>query len=449
MNIFYEIDKITSQIRIPMLKTIMDLGIIPNTYIRNLNNPLLSMHQDTARHLLIVENTTNISQSEINQSKFPDVDVVYISKYQLKNILEIIHTFKIKWKTINILFHGTVTDDSNIDIFNVKMSMNRNLFNADPNVTGLTDLMYGISNFATESLFVYTCSVGVTDGLKELCLNVSKRTLLEKGIFLSTNDTGNQSPADWIIEWSTNRGYLNDDNDNNEMHHAEINLFKNIEALTFTLSSSETNTNTDVKTNTNTDVKTNTNTDVKPDSLKLEFKTIYFDALYEYITQQMEKIVTANYLYTTDIGQQIASGNIQSKTAKIKEFIPLINWTNYINIAENSVNATQIADNHSKLITTLQTNDKALEDAVSNYIDPNNQVLQDYCKTFKNLLNYTIAIDINQIDILYRAKAIESGLEISNNHMRMIPNCADLLYNGNYNEIKSILHKHLSDNKTA
>jgi hypothetical protein len=141
-----------------------------------------------------------------------------------------------KWKTINILFHGNADNqDQTIDVFNVKMSLNRNLMNKDPNVIYLKQLIQNLIDYTYDSIYIYTCSVGVIDGLKELCLIIDENSSLKNGIFLSTDVTGNGKNQNWFVEWGTRYGYLTDDKDCNEMNHASINLFNNIDVLTFSL----------------------------------------------------------------------------------------------------------------------------------------------------------------------------------------------------------------------
>ena len=189
------------------------------------------------RHLLLVESKDDIPKSEIAIAKCSNVDVIYVTRETLFQVCDVMRQYNTRWRSINLLFHGSANlGEQSISIFNVKMSMNRNIMMYDPNVRRFSDLMKAVAKFADESLFIYTCAVGIVDGLKELCIRIDDDCKLTKGVFLSTNTTGNAPNSDWNIEWGTKLGFLTDGISANEIQHAEINLFRDISKLTFVLS---------------------------------------------------------------------------------------------------------------------------------------------------------------------------------------------------------------------
>ena len=212
------------------------------------------------RHLLLVEAKDNISRDEISIAKFDRVDVIYVSRETLFQVAVKMKQFNIKWRSINMLFHGSANlDEDSVCIFGVKMSMNRNIMMSDPNVLGLVDFTKAVCQYTDDSLYVYTCAVGVVDGMKELCLRLDKECNLKSGIFLSTNITGNGAGQDWNIEWGTKYGFLTSGVHTNEIEHATAALFRDIKKLTFQLSN-EIPTATDDMTQAITDIKSTTDT---------------------------------------------------------------------------------------------------------------------------------------------------------------------------------------------
>ena len=193
------------------------------------------------RHLLLVEAKDNINRDEISFAKFDRIDVIYVSRETLYQVSEQMKQFNIKWRSINMLFHGSANlDEESISIFGIKMSMNRNIMMSDPNVGGLINFTKAVCQYTDDSLYVYTCAVGVVDGLKELCLRMDKECNLKSGIFLSTNTTGNGVGQDWNIEWGTKYGFLTKGVHTNEIEHATVALFRDIKKLTFTLADEAT-----------------------------------------------------------------------------------------------------------------------------------------------------------------------------------------------------------------
>ena len=188
------------------------------------------------RHLLLVETKDNISRNEIAIAKFDRVDVIYVSRETLSDVADKMKQFNIKWRSINMLFHGSADlEEESISVFGIKMSMNRNIMMADPNVQGMINFTKAGCKYTDDSLYVYTCAVGVVNGLKELCLRLDKECNLKSGIFLSTNITGNGVGQDWNIEWGTKYGFLTSGVHTNEIEHASVALFRDIKKLTFIL----------------------------------------------------------------------------------------------------------------------------------------------------------------------------------------------------------------------
>ena len=199
------------------------------------------------RHLLLVESTdpsaTNyISKEQISKAKNSNVDVLYVIRENMWNVLEAIDSYNMKWKSINILFHGNsnVVDNS-ICIFGIKMSMNRNIMKEDRNVINMMLYLQQLSRYTMHSIYVYTCAVGFADGLKELCNILHKKCHLSEGVFLSTDITGNGINADgtkqnWDVEWGTKTGFTTKGIHDNNIEHATKDLFTDISLLTFTLS---------------------------------------------------------------------------------------------------------------------------------------------------------------------------------------------------------------------
>jgi hypothetical protein len=188
------------------------------------------------RHLLLVESTNTISKTEIASAKYDDVDVIYVTRETLYEVYDQMMAFRTMWRSVNLLFHGSANlEDQSISIFGMKMSMNRNIMMNDPQVKGLIRFIKAISLMAHESIYIYTCAVGIADGLKELCIHLDDSCGLKNGIFLSTDNTGNPPSGNWRIEWGTKRGFLVDGLHDNEIEHAQNDLFSDLSGLTFTL----------------------------------------------------------------------------------------------------------------------------------------------------------------------------------------------------------------------
>jgi len=188
------------------------------------------------RHLLLVEVADNISRIEIAQSKRESTDVIYVSRETLPLIHSQMADFNLKWRSINLLFHGSAdVEEKSITMFGVKMGMDRNIMMEDPNVINLVRLLKTISVFASDGIYIYTCAIGMIDGLKELCIHLDKACNLKHGIYLSTNNTGQAPNGDWRMEWGTKTGFLIDGVNTNAIEHAQNNLFDDISGLTFEL----------------------------------------------------------------------------------------------------------------------------------------------------------------------------------------------------------------------
>jgi hypothetical protein len=194
------------------------------------------------RHLLLVESIDTISKTEIAASKYDDVDVIYVTRETLYEVYDQMAAYKTTWRSVNLLFHGSASlDDQSISIFGMKMSMNRNIMMKDPQVQGMARFISAISLMAHDSVYIYTCAVGIADGLKELCIHLDEVCGLTNGIFLSTNNTGQPPSGDWRIEWGTKRGFLVDGLHDNEIEHAQNDLFRDISKLTFELANTPSN----------------------------------------------------------------------------------------------------------------------------------------------------------------------------------------------------------------
>jgi hypothetical protein len=188
------------------------------------------------RHLLLVEVADNISRSEIAKCKRENTDVIYVSRETVPLLYGQLQDFNMKWRSINLLFHGSADlEEKSITMFGVKMTMDRSIMMDDPNVVNWVRLLKTISIFASDSIYIYTCAIGMIDGLKELCIHLDKACNLKHGIYLSTNNTGQAPNGDWRMEWGTKTGFLIDGIHTNEIEHAENNLFDDIDGLTFEL----------------------------------------------------------------------------------------------------------------------------------------------------------------------------------------------------------------------
>ena len=197
---------------------------------------------------MLVESTNTISKTEIASAKYDDVDVIYVTRETLYEVYDQMMAYKTMWRSVNLLFHGSADlEDQSISIFGMKMSMNRNIMMNDPQVKGMIRFIKAISLMAHESIYIYTCAVGIVDGLKELCIHLDDSCGLKNGIFLSTDNTGNPPSGNWRIEWGTKRGFLVEGLHDNEIEHAQNDLFSDLSGLTFTLSNegSTTDSTTD------------------------------------------------------------------------------------------------------------------------------------------------------------------------------------------------------------
>lgn len=199
------------------------------------------------RHLLLVESTepsavNYISKEQIAMAKNANIDVLYVIRENMWNVLSAIDDYKVKWTSINVLFHGNSNIiDNSISVFGVKMSMNRYIMKMDRNVINMTLYFERLSSYTKHSIYIYTCAVGFADGLKELCNILHKKCQLTEGIFLSTDITGNDVNLDgtkqnWNVEWGAKYGFLTKGIHDNNIEHATKDLFQDISLLTFTLS---------------------------------------------------------------------------------------------------------------------------------------------------------------------------------------------------------------------
>ncbi len=199
------------------------------------------------RHLLLVESTeptavNYISKEQIAMAKNANIDVLYVIRENMWNVLSAIDDYKVKWTSINVLFHGNSNIiDNSISVFGVKMSMNHYIMKMDRNVINMALYFERLSSYTKHSIYIYTCAVGFADGLKELCNILHKKCQLSEGIFLSTDITGNDVNLDgtkqnWNVEWGAKYGFLTKGIHDNNIEHATKDLFQDISLLTFTLS---------------------------------------------------------------------------------------------------------------------------------------------------------------------------------------------------------------------
>jgi len=187
----------------------------------------------------LIEVSDTIKREEIAAAKYDNVDVIYVSRETFKGVADAMKQFNVKWRSINMLFHGSANlAENSVDMFGIKMSMNPTLMAKDPNVVDFIAFTKDVCKYTDDSLYIYTCAVGLADGFKSLCLQMDVK--LVNGIYLSTNITGNGAGQDWDVEWGTKTGFLTVGVHTNEIEHAQICLFKEIKLLTFVLMSSDT-----------------------------------------------------------------------------------------------------------------------------------------------------------------------------------------------------------------
>jgi hypothetical protein len=182
--------------------------------------------------LLIVE--SSIRLEEIANAKRENVDVLVIGHETYSKIKELIQNMypDRTWLSINILVHGNYSDvEQTITLFDTKMSVNPRIMFNDANVMNCKEFLIDLCDY-TESIYIYTCSIGRSDGVKELCIDIANTNNLTNGIFLSTDTTGSGT-WNWDVEWSTKYAYMSDEQVNEKKHY--INLFTDTNKLGFTL----------------------------------------------------------------------------------------------------------------------------------------------------------------------------------------------------------------------
>ena len=205
-----------------------------HSYVRRQATTTTTPSTPSDRHLLLIEVSDTIKRDEIAAAKYDNVDVIYVSRETFKGVADTMKQFNVKWRSINMLFHGSADlGENSVDMFGIKMSMNPVLMVKDPNVIDFIAFTKDVCKYTDDSLYIYTCAVGLADGFKSLCLQMDVK--LASGIFLSTNITGNGAGQDWDVEWGTQTGFLTAGVHTNEIEHAQICLFKEIKLLTFTL----------------------------------------------------------------------------------------------------------------------------------------------------------------------------------------------------------------------
>jgi hypothetical protein len=115
--------------------------------------------------------------------------------------------------------------------------MNPRIMHDDPGTRALSQAIVDAAGFATDGLYVYTCAVGASDGLKELCIAADKKigSATTHGILLSTNVTGSGEGEDWNLEWGTRYGFMSEERNPNQVRHLEVCLFRSVSGFTFKL----------------------------------------------------------------------------------------------------------------------------------------------------------------------------------------------------------------------
>ena len=205
-----------------------------HSYVRRQATTTTTPSTPSDRHLLLIEVSDTIKRDEIAAAKYDNVDVIYVSRETFSHVADTMKQFNTQWRSINMLFHGSADlAENSVDMFGIKMSMNPVLMAKDPNVVDFIAFTKAVCQYTNDSLYIYTCAVGLADGFKSLCLQMDVK--LVNGIYLSTNITGNGVGQDWDVEWGTKTGFLTTGVHTNEIEHAQICLFKEIKLLTFVL----------------------------------------------------------------------------------------------------------------------------------------------------------------------------------------------------------------------
>jgi hypothetical protein len=198
---------------------------------------------EPTRHLLIVESTDSVDplikldRNVIYENIRDNVDVIYTDAATLHLLSEQIANFNRKWISINTMMHNYETaDDTTICVFGQQCSVTRELSKYDPNTKNMTRLLRTIAAY-TDALYIYNCSVGNNNYMKELFYKIQEETSIKNGIFASTNLTGsNVNGGDWYIEWGTLTGFIKqDDVYYNDVINHYLFLFKSVEQFEFVL----------------------------------------------------------------------------------------------------------------------------------------------------------------------------------------------------------------------
>ena len=376
------------------------------------------------RHLLLVETKDNISRNEISVAKYHNVDVIYVSRETLFQVADKMKQFNIKWRSINMLFHGSADlEEESISVFGIKMSMNRNIMMSDPNVQGMINFTKAVCQYTDESLYVYTCAVGVVNGLKELCLRLDKECNLKSGIFLSTNITGNGVGQDWNIEWGTKYGFLTSGVHTNEIEHASVALFSDIKKLTFILADPYPLTITKTMIDIN---NTNTNMTETIDALsvatdKLNNITISLDNL-STTTDQINSVAsslsgltnTANQLNNTasSLSGLTNTANQLNNTAS-----SLSGLTNTANQLSNAVSSLDGLANTANQLNNTASSLSGLTNT-ANQLSTATSTLGDLSSTVTSLENVSTTLDswtgmINNASVLLNT-LIKKNISLGN-----------------------------------
>jgi len=199
---------------------------------------------------LLIFNNHELDYSAFSGQLYDDVDVISIHRSNIETLPDKINAKGKHWKSISLLFHGDANlDQQTITMLGVTMTTDRNIADADPHVQIMVSLLPTFAE-CCDILYLYSCTVGLTDGLKELCIKHGGD--IKGGIILNTTETGattldssgnpildkNGNPIhDWTMKWGTKNGYLvsKDKQDSKIMKHAQRCLFLDVNQLNFSL----------------------------------------------------------------------------------------------------------------------------------------------------------------------------------------------------------------------
>jgi hypothetical protein len=169
------------------------------------------------RHLLLVQDSIRY-----NFERRKNVDIIHVSKSKFKKIDKILERQSEIWDSINIFCNGDL-NGTNMMLYGRKMSVNPIIMYDDPNIVLLNDILKNIAKY-TDTIYIYTCLNGSLDGMKRVCLDVCKENE-HVDILLNTNITGSGKGAEWKIEWSSLKGFLEKGEHDSHIYHSNY-LFR-------------------------------------------------------------------------------------------------------------------------------------------------------------------------------------------------------------------------------